>query len=81
MPLALVSAKFQQEELQRLRRLGQQIRAELFDGCCALQHDPASVDKDQLLSLVGRLRLIDVRTKWLEEAVRQSPSGTPDRES
>lgn len=81
MPLALVSVKFQQEELQRLRRLGQKIRAELFDGCCALQRDPASVNKDTLLSLVGRLRLIDMRTKRLEEAVLQSPSGIPDRES
>lgn len=70
MPLALISSKWQEQELQRLRLLGQKLRTELFDGCCALQHDPESVDKDQLLIIVDRLRIIDDRTKRLEQAIR-----------
>jgi len=56
-------------ELQKVREEVAVLREKLFQACCKLQHDAASVDLTELGVLVSKLRSIEERREALEKTL------------
>lgn len=55
--------------LQAIRSEVAVLREKLFQACCRLQHDDASVDLNELSALTFKLRSIEEKREALEAAV------------
>jgi hypothetical protein len=57
-----------QDELVLLRALNQALTGELFQTCCEIQRDPASLNPLELSALVYTLQIISGRLRQLDPA-------------